>query len=320
MRLPVNDREKVVIRKQLKRSEVLDFFAQLAPMEIGIETCGGSHYWGRELQKLGHRVKLIHARYVTPYRRKSKNDMNDAEAICEAISRPEMNFVAVKSEEQQMLLMIHRLRSQSIARRTAIINQLHGHLHEFGYVVSKGRHKMKRELREILSSDDFPALLSELVHDLLCALHREEERVDTYDKQIERLAKVDSVASKLINMEGVGALTATAVIASVGDPSVFKNGRQFAAWLGLVPKQYSSGGKQVLRGITKRGDVYLRTLLIHGARAVLLMANKERGKHCEWINRLRVSKPDNVVAVAFAAKQARMLWAVMMGKQPQPVL
>jgi len=316
----VNDREKIVIRKQLKRSEVLDFFAQLAPMEIGIETCGGSHYWGRELQKLGHRVKLIHARYVTPYRRKSKNDMNDAEAICEAISRPEMNFVAVKSEEQQMLLMIHRLRSQSIARRTAIINQLHGHLHEFGYVVSKGRHKMKRELREILSSDDFPALLSELVHDLLCALHREEERVDTYDKQIERLAKVDSVASKLINMEGVGALTATAVIASVGDPSVFKNGRQFAAWLGLVPKQYSSGGKQVLRGITKRGDVYLRTLLIHGARAVLLMANKERGKHCEWINRLRVSKPDNVVAVAFAAKQARMLWAVMMGKQPQPVL
>ena len=207
-------------------------------MEIGIETCGGSHFWGRELQKLGHRVKLIHARYVTPYRRKSKNDMNDAGAICEAISRPEMNFVAVKSEEQQILLMIHRLRSQSVARRTANINQLHGHLHEFGYVVSKGRQKMKRDLREILSSEGFPVLLSELVRDLLCALHREEECVDTYDKQIARLVKVESVASKLINMEGVGALTATAVIASVGDPSVFKNGRQFAAWLGLVPKQY----------------------------------------------------------------------------------
>lgn len=312
----VNRSDKIVTKKILKRCEVLNYFANLPPMEVGIETCGGSHYWGRELKKLGHTVRLIHSKFVTPYRRKGKNDLNDAEAICEAISRPDMNFVAVKSEEQQLVLMIHRLRSQSISRRTAIINQLHGHLHEFGFVVSKGRHKLKRDINDLLNEDALPALLVELVHDLLCALHREEERVEEYDRQITAWSKTNPVASKLLEVEGVGALTATAIVASVGSPNTFKNGRQFAAWLGLVPRQHSSGGRNIMRGITKHGDVYLRTLLIHGARTVLLMAKRGRGKHQEWIGQLRERKADNVVAVAFAAKQARMLWAIMMGKEP----
>jgi len=310
----VNASGKTIIRKNLKRKKVLEYFAQLPVCVVGIESCGGSHYWARELKKLGHKPQLISARYVIPYRRKGKNDANDAEAICEAIGRPSMQFVAVKSEEQQTILMMHRVRGQSIATRTSLVNQIHGHLQEFGIVVSKGRHKLKRELAEILSNDALPALLHEMLHDLLAAILREEERIESLDKNIANWVSGNAIASKLIELDGIGTLTASAVVATAGNAAVFKNGRQFAAWLGLVPKQYSSGGKNKLGGITKRGDTYLRMLLIHGARTVLLMSTKGRGKHNQWIESLRKRKPDNVVAVAYAAKQARMLWAIMAGK------
>jgi len=298
---------------------VLSFFAQLPPCIIGIEACGGSHYWARELRKLGHEIKLISARFVIPYRRKAKNDLNDAEAICEAISRPSMNYVSIKSEEQQTILMAHRIRFQSIATRTALTNQIHGHLLEFGIVVSKGRKKMRRDLHEVLEREGIPALLCELIHDLLAAVDREEERIEALDRRIEQWVKRNEIASKLLQLDGVGSLTASAIVATAGDAKVFKNSRQFAAWLGLVPRQHSSGGKSRLGKITKAGDRYLRTLLIHGSRTVLLMSKNGRGKHSDWVESLRERRPDNVVAVAYAAKQARMAWAIMMGKEAEAV-
>ncbi len=310
----VNSNGKTVIRKNLQRKNVLEYFAQLPPCVVGIEACGGSHHWARELKKLGHDAVVITAKFVIPYRRKGKNDANDAEAICEAISRPGIHFVALKSESQQAILMAHRIRSQSIATRTSLINQIHGHLQEFGIVVSKGRHKLKKELAIILSDETLPALLCEMLHDLLAALLREEQRVEALDKRIIQWVSVNPIASKLTKLDGIGPLTASAVVATAGSAAVFKNGRQFAAWLGLVPRQYSSGGKNKLGRITKQGDRYLRMLLIHGARTVLLMSSKGRGRHSEWIESLRERKPDNVVAVAYAAKQARMLWAIMANK------
>lgn len=312
----VNQAEKEVVRKVIGRAKVLTYFAEIPPSIIGIEACGGSHYWARELSRQGHDVRLISAKFVMPYRRKGKNDINDAEAICEAVGRPGMHFVAHKSEGQQSILMAHRVRRQSIGRRTALTNQIHGHLLEFGIVVSKGRHKLKKDLHEVMASDSLPALVIELLHGLLIALIREEEAIEQLDKTIESWAKQDATASQLLALEGVGPLTASAVSASVGDPSMFRNGRQMAAWLGLVPKQYSSGGRNKLGGITKAGDRYLRTLLIHGARTVLLMSTRGNGRHHDWIEALRARRPDNVVAVAYAAKQARMMWAVMMNKQP----
>lgn len=315
----VNHSGNVVVQKNISRKKVLEYFAQLPPCNAGIESCGGSHYWARELKKLGHNPKLISVKFVIPYRRKGKDDANDAEAICEAISRPGMGFVAVKTEDQQAILMAHRIRSQSIATRTAMINQIHGHLQEFGVVVSKGRHKLKRDLADIFSDETLPPLLYEMLHDLLTALLREEERVDSLDKRISSWVNSNEMASRLTRIDGIGPITASAVVATAGNASVFKNGRQFAAWLGLVPRQYSSGGKNKLGRITKQGDRYLRMLLIHGARTVLLMSSRGRGQHSDWIESLRSRKPDNVVAVAYAAKQARMLWAVMAGK-PSPLV
>jgi len=315
----VDAQGNTVLRRKLKRIEVLDFFAQLSEAEVGIESCGGSHYWARELSKLSHTVKLISPHFVTPYRRKSKNDANDAEAICEAISRPGMNFVAVKSESQQSILMVHRVRDQLVSDRTSLINQVRGHLMEFGVVLPVGRRQFQRTIQDVFAGDGLPKLVVEMLHDMLTRLARLDEQLTDLDLRVEHWARQDDAASRLMQLEGIGALTASALVATAGNGSAFKNGRQFAAWLGLVPKQYSSGGKTKLGGITKRGDRYLRKLLVHGARTVLLMSSKGKGRHRVWIESLRERRPDNVVAVAMAAKQARMAWAVMMGRyQPSP--
>lgn len=311
----VDQHGKVSLKKKLQRKDVLSFFAQLVPASIGIESCGSSNYWGRELSKLGHDVHLIAPKYVKPYLIKEKNDLNDAVAICEAISRPNARFVAIKTEAQQEILMVHRVRSRSISTRTALMNQIRGHLAEFGYVFSQGREKCKKELSVLLAENQLSPLLTEMMHDLYTAVLREEDRIVQLDRIIEVWARSNTVSKELLKMDGVGALTASAVVATTGDSRLFKNGREFSAWLGLVPRQYSSGGKSKLGRITKKGDIYLRTLLIHGARTVLLMSSKGRGEHTEWIEKLRKSKPDNVVAVAYAAKQARMLWAIMAKKE-----
>lgn len=309
-----NEDRKVLSQKNMRRANVLSFFANMPPCLIGIESCGGSQYWARELRKFGHDVRLMNAKYIIPYRRKGKNDLNDAEAICEAVTRPSMNFVSVKTEQQQSILMIHRLRQQCISHRTSLSNQVHGYLLEFGISLPKGAKAIHKNLSLIFEKNELDPIVIELLHELLVAISREEEREQYFNKLIIDWVRHDERAKALLKLDGIGPLSASAIVATAGEPSAFKNGRQFAAWLGLVPRQYSSGGKSKLGRITKTGDRYLRTLLIHGARSVLLMASRGRGKQCEWVTQLRLRRPDNVVAVAMAAKQARMTWAIMAGK------
>jgi transposase len=305
---------KVLQQKALKRKSVLTFFANLPPLLIGIESCGGSQHWARSLTELGHQVRVINAKHIIPYRRKGKNDLNDAEAICEAVMNPKMPYVSVKSEAQQAVLMLHRMRDQCVSHRKALINQLHAYLLEFGVSLPKGARSIQKHMHDVFEQHELPALVVELLHDQLVAIAREEEREKAFNERIHRWVEQDEVAKTLMALDGIGPLTASAVVATAGSPTAFKNGRQFAAWLGLVPRQYSTGGKSRLGPITKAGDAYLRRLLVQSARTVLLMAQRDRGRQKEWLKQLLLRRPSNVVAVAMAAKQARMIWAVMAGK------
>lgn len=303
---------KVIIQKNFKRASVLSYFAQLPEVLIGIESCGGSQYWARELEKLGHKVHLMNAKFILPYRRKGKNDLNDAEAIYEAVTRPRMQRVAVKSEDQQAILMLHHLRDRCLRQRKALINQLHGYLLEFGISLPKSAKAIHRNLQEIFDKENnLPPLVIELLHEQLTAISAEEEREQRFNTKIEAWVKSNPQAEALMNLEGIGSLTASAIVATAGNANAFKNGRQFAAWLGLVPRQYSSGGQSKLGHITKAGDSYLRRLLVQSARTVMLMAGRGRGSQREWIEQMQARRPSNVVAVAMAAKQARVAWAVM---------
>jgi len=267
----VDEQGKVVIRKQLSRSKVLAYFAQLPACRIGIEACGSAHYWGRELQKLGHNVRLMAVQLIKPYRTKQKNDRNDAEAICEAVSRPQMRFVPIKTVEQQAVLTVHRARELLVSERTAVANQIRGLLLEYGIAIAAGLQRLRRELPTVLRATEavLPPLARTVVSELHGRLQELDERITSHDRQITAVAKQSEAAKRLMAVEGVGPITATAVVATVGNARAFPHGRQFAAWLGLVPKQFSTGGKPLLGRITKRGNVYLRTLLIQGARAVL---------------------------------------------------
>lgn len=311
---------KTVLLKKLQRAEMLRFFAQQEPVLIGMEACGGSHYWARELGKLGHEVKLISPQFVKPYRKSSKNDYNDAEAICEAVGRPNMRYVPVKNEEQQALLVMHRIRESWMDDRTSLMNQMRGHLHEFGIVMGQGRAALRKRLVEVLEDKSLPLMFRQSMRSMQEALETLEEKLSALDKRIESWSKQDEQAQRLMTLGGVGAITASAAVATTGDARLFKNGRQYAAWLGLVPSQNSSGGKTKLGGITKRGDRYLRKLLIQGSRTVMLAAARAQKRDAkdnpsalryEWIHQLQARRPNNVVAVAIAAKQARILWAMM---------
>ena len=309
----VDEHGKSRLRKQLPRVKVLHFFAQLSPCLVGIEACGSSHYWGRELTKLGHTVKLMGAQFVIPYRKRSKNDANDAEAICEAVGRPNMRFVAVKSEEQQSVLMVHRARTLVVANRTAQVNQIRGLLGEFGLVVPKGVARLRRELPGILedAENGLPALARGVLAGLLEQFHHFDTRVAAYDRQIRVLAAASEPARRLMQVEAIGPQTATALVASMGDPHVFNNGRSYAASLGITPRQHSSGGKNRLGRITRQGDGYLRTLLVHGARAALRVIDRKSDAKSAWARRLRDRRHVNVAAVALAAKHARIAWAIL---------
>lgn len=304
---------KVVVRKQLSRNKVLAYFAQLPGCRIGIEACGSAHYWGRELQKLGHDVRLMAVQLIKPYRTKQKNDRNDAEAICEAVSRPPMRFVPIKTVEQQAVLTVHRARELLVSERTAVANQLRGLLMEYGIVIPAGLQRLRRALPGILGAadDTLPTLARTVVSELQARLQEVDERIAGHERQIAQLARQNEAAKRLMAVEGVGPITATAVVATVGDATAFHHGRQFAAWLGLVPKQFSTGGKSVLGRITKRGNVYLRTLLIHGARAVLQYTAKRTDAKSQWVEALRQRRGDNIATVALAAKHARILWALL---------
>jgi transposase len=278
-----------------------------------MEACGGAHYWARELQKFGHTVKLMAPQFVKPYVKSNKNDANDAEAICEAVARPNMRFVTIKTIAQQDIQAIHRIRSEQVKQRTAKVNQIRGLLAEYGIVVGRRVDVLRNALPQLLEeaenglTADFRALLDGLRQDLITL----DERVDDLDKKIKTLATSNPAAKRLQQIPGIGPIIATALICAIGDGKQFKRGRDMAAWLGLTPRQHSSGGKDRLLGISKRGDAYLRTLLIHGARAVLKVAGNKDDPRSRWLQSLCSRRNKNIAAVALANKNARIAWALL---------
>ena len=302
-----------VFTQRVSRSRLREFIANLPSCLIGMEACGGAHYWARCFQAMGHTVRLISPQFVKPFVKSNKNDRNDAEAICEAVCRPTMRFVAIKSIEQQDRQALHRVRQRLIGQRTALINQIRGLLSEYGIVIARQPAALRRRLPEVLEDGDNE--LSPSARCLFSQLHDElieiQHRLNPVDQAIKDLAAQDETCRRLQDVEGVGPLTATALTAAVGDARVFENGRQFAAFLGLVPRQYSSGGKERLGGISKRGDTYLRTLLIHGARAAVRSARKKDTARANWIRRLEQRCGLQKTIVAVANKNARVLWALM---------
>ena len=308
---------QTVIRKKLSRSKLLPCIANLPPCVIGIEACGGAHYWCRQFTALGHSVRIIAPQFVKPYVKSNKNDAADAEAICEAIQRPSMRFVPTKSIEQQDIQSIHRVRSQAVARRTAQANQIRGLLMEYGITIPKGVSYVRKHIPLILEeaesglSDVFRALLSTLSDEMVHL----DDRIEALELQLATIARNHEDCQRLLTIPGVGLLTATALIAAISDVAVFKNGRELAAWLGLVPRQYSTGGKPTLLGISKRGDTYLRTLMIHGGRTVVRVADKHDDRRNRWVKELDNRRGKNVSAVAVANKNARIAWAVLSKKE-----
>lgn len=310
-----NERGKVVLRKNLSRAKVTEFFANLKRCTVMMEACGSANYWARELQSLGHEVKLIAPQFVKPFVKTNKNDAADAEGIMEAGQRPTMRFVPIKSISQQDIGMMHRVRERLIKARTALSNEIRGLLAEYGVTIPKGISHVRKGLTEILSKEH--SKLTDTGYQIFLELYAEfleyDKKVSAYDERFELMAQEDGICKRLCTIPGIGAITASALVAAVGDPKVFKNGRQFAAWLGLVPKQNSTGGKVHLLGISKRGDSYIRKLAVHGARAVVARAEKHGDKRSVWIGKLlNKEKGMNRTAVAVANKNMRTAWALMM--------
>jgi transposase len=304
---------QAVLRKQLTRGKLRAFFAQIPRCLVGMEACGSAHYWARELAQLGHEVRLMAPQFVAPYRKEQKNDGNDAEAICEAVARPSMRFVPVKTVEQQAVLTVHRARQLLVGERTALVNHVRGLLAEYGIVLGQGVAQLRRCLPEILedAENGLPVLAREVFSELQERLRQVDQRVHDYDRRIACFVREMPAAQRLMQLEGIGPISATALVATVGEAREFANGRQFAAWLGLVPRQYSSGGKARHGRITKRGDRYLRTLLVHGARAVLIRSAGRKDPKSQWCQGVRARRGFNKATVALAAKHARILWAML---------
>jgi transposase len=308
----VDGHGKASLKKTLARSEMLTYFAKLPVCLIGMEACAGAHYWARELRRLGHDVRLMAAQFVAPYRKSGKNDANDAEAICEAVGRPNMRFVPVKSEEAQAILTLHRARELLVSERIALSNQIRGLLGEFGIAVATGMARLRRVMTEVeTGARSMPLLAKETIAELYDRMLKLDSKAVEYERKISGLAGQSEVARRLMQIEGIGPITATALLASVGDGKLFRNGREFAAWLGLTPRQHSSGGKNRLGGITKRGDVRLRTLLIHGTRSALRSAAGKADRKSRWVVELQKRSCNNVAAVALAARHARIIWAML---------
>ena len=309
----VNAQGKVVIRQQLRRSRVLGFFKKLSPCVVGIEACASSHHWSRELQALGHAVRLMPPAYVKPYVKRQKNDAADAEAISEAVQRPSMRFVPTKTADQQACLMLHRTRHLFIRQQTAVINAIRAHLAEFGVVAPIGRNGVEELLDVVADPDDerVPEIARECLEALGNQLQRFKAQILAFDRRINAWHRSNETSRRLDDLPGVGPALATALVASIPDPKAFRSGRHFSAWIGLVPKQNSSGGKERLGNITKRGDRYLRSLFCAGALAVIRYAKIHGTKHRPWLAKLLERRPTKVAAIALANKIARMAWAMM---------
>ena len=304
---------KVIIRRQLKRRYVLTFFEKLPPCLIGIEACASSHHWSRELQALGHTVRLMPPAYVKPYVKRQKNDATDAEAICEAVTRANMRFVETKTADQQSGLILHRTRHLCMRQQTSVINAIRAHLAEFGVVAPVGRNGVEELLRVVADPDDkrVPEVARVCLVALGAQLRRLKDQVLEFDRMIAAWHRSNKMSIRLDECPGVGPVLATALVATVADPKIFRSGRNFSAWIGLVPKQHSSGGKDRLGSISKQGDRYLRSLFVIGALAVIRYAKIHGTRHRPWLTALLARRPAKVAAIALANKIARMVWAMM---------
>lgn len=304
---------QLIVRRQLKRRYVLTFFAKLQPCLVGIEACASSHYWARALQALGHRVRLMPPAYVKPYVKRQKNDATDAEAICEAVTRPNMRFVEIKTVEQQSCLVLHRARHLFIRQQTSVINAIRAHLAEFGIVAPVGRNGVEQLLRIVADTRDdrIPEVARACLAALGTQLQALKAQILEFDRRIRAWHRSNEASKRLDEIPGVGPALATALVASIADPKAFRSGRDFSAWIGLVPKQHSSGGKDRLGSISKQGDRYLRSLFTIGALSVIRYAKIRGTGHRPWLAALLARRPTKVAAIALANKLARMAWAVM---------
>jgi transposase len=305
----------VLLRKQLRRGDVLRFFSGLWPCLVGMEACATAHYWARELAKLGHTVRLMPPAYVKPYVKRGKTDAADAEAIAEAVTRPTMRFVAVKTAEQQAVLMLHKVRDLLVRQRTMLINALRGHLAEFGIIAARGPGGVTAAIVALHEmQDSMPVLARVALHGLVDQLRIVRDEVVKVEKRIVAQHRANDASRRLATIPGIGPITASAIAAAVPDATLFKSGRQFAAWLGLTPRTHSSGGKERLVGITKQGDGYIRRLLVIGATAVIRLARRDNASKA-WAAKLLERKSARLVSVALANKTARIAWALLARNQ-----
>lgn len=308
-----NSAGEKVLQKSMCRSKLLSFTANLAPCEIAMESCGSSHYWGREFEKQGHQVKLIPAQYVKPFVKTQKNDRIDAEAICEASGRPNMRTVPIKTVEQLDIQSLHRVRQNVTKNRTALANQIRGLLGEYGIVVPKGIRSLFQQLPLVLEDAEncLSSMMRELVSEQYEELRRIDQRFNELSIRIERIAKEHPLCKRLLSVDGIGPLTATALYAAVGNAAQFRRGRAMSAWLGVVPQQYSTGGRSRLGRISKRGNRYLRSLMVAGARAVVKNAENKNTRLSKWICKHKTKKGYNVAVVALVNKTLRVAWSVL---------
>lgn len=314
----VDEKGNPMLRKRLTRAKLTETVAQLPACTIVMEACSGANYWCRKFTSLGHKTKLISPQFVKPFVKGNKTDRNDSEAICEAASRPSMRFVSPKSVEQEDMQAVHRIRSRLIAERTALVNQIRGLLTEYGVIIAQGIHNVRRSLPEILedAENELSFTGRELFSDLQEELLEIDKRIKIYDAKIDAIFKSNEACQRISKIEGIGPISATAIIAAIGDPKVFKNGRHFSAFLGLVPKQSSSGNKERLLGISKRGDTYMRGLLIHGGRSVVRCIGIKDDPRSKWIATIKERRGTNRAAVAVANKNARIIWAMLARNEP----
>jgi len=308
---------RAVLRKKVRRGQVLKFFGTLPSCLVGMEACGSAHHWARELKAQGHEVRLIPPQYVRPFLKTNKHDAADAEAIAEALVRPTMRFAPIKSADQQAVLMLHRSRELLVKQRTMLINAVRGHCSELGMIASQGASKINDLIMMIEDPDDarLPAFAREALGVLIAQLDAVKKAIQKLESKLQTWHRSQQASQRLTTIPGVGVITATALVATIGDGSQFKSGRHLSAWLGLVPRQHSSGGKSRLGRISKRGDGYIRRLLVHGSRAVLRWQRAALKRPSPWVGELLARRPTNVVLVAMANKTARTVWAMMSKQQ-----
>lgn len=309
---------RVVLKRRVMRDQLLQAMAQIDPCTVVVEACTGAFYWARKFEVLGHRVKIISPQYVKPFARRQKNDGNDAEAICVAARQPHIPFVPKKTIEQQDIQALHRARQRMVNHRTAVVSQIRGLLLDRGFAFAKSITRARRIIPELLSNfnNELTALAREALAELYDLFRDLDRRIASFDKKIDRVFRESEPCQRIAKIKGVGPKTATAVVAAVGDGSEFKNGRHLAAWVGLVPRQFSSGDRNVLMGISKRGSQHLRSLLVHGARAVVRTAPNKTDPNNQWVNQLRERRGFNRATVAVANKNARIIWAVLRTGEP----